>query len=1204
MTVESSLPIQPSATRALVISIEEYGDNAIPRLSGCAAHALEFVRWLGRRGVPKSQIIFRTTIIDSEKERERTGVQAVIDEGGKDLPIGFNVLNQALASLRDSSGNDLLILFWTGHGFSFKSREEAVFRNRQLLFADYRESDKQTVDFNALVSHLLTRPEYPSRQVHIVDACATMFPSLIETEAEIVTSGLARHAHFGNGARLAYVFDTIFSCGELAQTRQDTFFPQLMMTLQDVWPNDWSIPFQALFKRVQAQDQTPFVVHVSSPQFEGATFPDRLLKRYSQGRLPPPTNPKLFVGRNNWIKYLDECWFGRDATIVQFVASGGVGKSTVVWNWLKQLKDTHSYRECNQVFDWSFYSQGQHEYQTDGSKFLNEALKHFAYLLPRLSTDVLANASAEDKADALATAFLICGGVILLDGLEPLQYPESQGGQLYDKGLVRFFNRLIAAPVLKDADRSRLLLVTTRWEIGDLSDLERPGGGIRKVPLDNFSRESGAQLLQGFRFKSDPTRRLVYGSDLEIDQISPAAQQEFEEASDEFGGHALALTVLATFLIQFHNGRIEERKVIESISTETHPSDGPLSERSDPYKHARRVIRSYDRILAKDPSSRACRQILFQLGLFDRPAPIDLLGALRIDPPIRHVTQDVDEIAFGEGLRRLRYLRLISDHSDDATTISAHPLLREHYGRQLRKYHPEAWQAAHYRLFESLDGPRCPLNLEQMEPLFQKVVHGCKAGRYREAFSVLEDRVLGKDEYAAFVLGAFTQLVSVLSHFFKPGNSYVPIRLRGQKTSLTLTFDEQILVLRYMAKYLTPTKGYAATETKHCYRQGIKYAIQYKKPNDEFYFQFGYWRVLQAKGDIKGNGNRLSSCKQADLLIDQANKLRDQELMYMALTASTVAYVSHGEFRRTLNHVNQTRVERDPDLMRETAQRFLDEPVITTQAFGSIAYWHVGEIGMAANEARDAVKRAKELDHTHTRVVTLYATSFFHLMRRAYDEALHTALEILSLTQGHGYYFWRCGGYTVQGLAEAHVGFKNEDTDAVIVGCGKYRRGIDRWRMTGARVHVQFWSCVYSDLLLNRYRREGKQEFLSEAEKLLRESSKDAQERGELWWSAESFRLQGEVYREQSVLVVNSRARAVKEAERLIQCAVRLAQMQNSKMLYLRSVASLAELLDGEHRLVEARGELEKVAGQFDGAVEDADLRRVRRFLNIIGLAG
>ena len=89
-------------------------------------------------------------------------------------------------------------------------------------------------------------------------------------------------------------------------------------------------------------------------------------------------------------------------------------------------------------------------------------------------------------------------------------------------------------------------------------------------------------------------------------------------------------------------------------------------------------------------------------------------------------------------LNHLRELRLIAqkdEHNPD--TLDCHPLIREHFGERLQQQNPNAWKEAHVRLYEyykNLPEKELPDTLQEMEPLFAAVMHGCLAGKHQEAF--------------------------------------------------------------------------------------------------------------------------------------------------------------------------------------------------------------------------------------------------------------------------------------------------------------------------------------------------------------------------------------------------------------------------------------------------------------------------------------
>jgi len=109
----------------------------------------------------------------------------------------------------------------------------------------------------------------------------------------------------------------------------------------------------------------------------------------------------------------------------------------------------------------------------------------------------------------------------------------------------------------------------------------------------------------------------------------------------------------------------------------------------------------------------------------------------------------------------------------DGDALDAHPLVREHFARRLQEDHPAAWKEAHGRLFDHLKDTteHQPDTLEGLQPLYQAVVHGCRAGRHQEACDdVYFDRILrgtGNDRfYPTKKLGAFGADLGAVACFF------------------------------------------------------------------------------------------------------------------------------------------------------------------------------------------------------------------------------------------------------------------------------------------------------------------------------------------------------------------------------------------------------------------------------------------------------
>lgn len=236
---------------------------------------------------------------------------------------------------------------------------------------------------------------------------------------------------------------------------------------------------------------------------------------------------------------------------------------------------------------------------------------------------------------------------------------------------------------------------------------------------------------------------------------------ELEQAVEEYGGHALALTLLGSYLSDVYGGDIRRRGDIESLEGEARHGE-----------HAERVMLAYEKWLG-DGIELA---ILRLLGLFDRPAVGASIQALRAAPAIIGLTEKLQGIRgreWQQALANLRRINLLAAQApNERETLDAHPLVREHFRRRLKSDNPEAWREANNRLYEHLKNTakEFPDTVEEMAPLYAAIAHGCAAGRYQEAFEDVYCRRTLRDNtfFSLKCLGAFGADLAALTSFFEP----------------------------------------------------------------------------------------------------------------------------------------------------------------------------------------------------------------------------------------------------------------------------------------------------------------------------------------------------------------------------------------------------------------------------------------------------
>ncbi len=448
----------------------------------------------------------------------------------------------------------------------------------------------------------------------------------------------------------------------------------------------------------------------------------------------PITGDRLF-GREEELKLLDAAWHDAHTRIVTLVAWAGVGKTALVNRWLNEMQG-QGYLGAHRVYGWSFYSQGAAEgKQASADEFFQETLHWFCDPQPGAGSPV-------DRGRRLARLVGQDKTLLILDGLEPLQYPPGAlhglEGKLKDPGLAAFLKELAVGHPAQPG----LCVITTQESVTDLEP--RKGYAVKEILLDHLSEEAGQELLKSLGVKLGMTR-------------------DIKAAVREYDGHALALTLLGNYIQRVYQGDIRKRDEIPQLSKERVQG-----------RHAGRVMAAYEEWFGPCPE----RDILYILGLFDRPVGKGAIEALKGEPVIPGVTDRLQQMSaedYGWALSHVREARLLAaENPQKPGMLDCHPLVREYFGERLRQENPAGWQAAHERLFryyQDLPAKELPDTLEEMDPLFAAVAHGCTAGLHREAlYEVWYNRIKrGKDHYSTDKLGAFGADLACLSHFF-----YVP----------------------------------------------------------------------------------------------------------------------------------------------------------------------------------------------------------------------------------------------------------------------------------------------------------------------------------------------------------------------------------------------------------------------------------------------
>lgn len=235
----------------------------------------------------------------------------------------------------------------------------------------------------------------------------------------------------------------------------------------------------------------------------------------SGGNAIPFTEASRLFGRDEELADLKSAWSDKDLAIVALDAVGGVGKTALVKAFEQWLVKEGPSIGLHARFFWSFFSQGFDERrQVNGQEFLEEALVFFGYersnAIKSFATGtapsendirrrqkemirgkrdgqgevVYSGLSDWNKGVELAKLVRERRTLLILDGLEPLQYPSAAGvteeGGLRDLGMKALIQGLAQGS-------QGLTVITTRLRISELKQAENTPRvhrvALRPIPL-------------------------------------------------------------------------------------------------------------------------------------------------------------------------------------------------------------------------------------------------------------------------------------------------------------------------------------------------------------------------------------------------------------------------------------------------------------------------------------------------------------------------------------------------------------------------------------------------------------------------------------------------------------------------------------------------------------------------------------------------
>jgi tetratricopeptide (TPR) repeat protein len=501
-------------------------------------------------------------------------------------------------------------------------------------------------------------------------------------------------------------------------------------------------------------------------------------------------------------------------------------------------------------------------------------------------------------------------------------------------------------------------------------------------------------------------------------------ESEMRSASDEFGGHCLALTLLGSYLTDAYNGDIRLR---EEVSAR-------LAQDVRQGVHARKVMESYQTWLGEGPELAVLRM----LGLFDRPADEKALGALLKSPAIPGLTEalvDLRPTGWRSLLAKLRRARLLSrEDPENPGDLDTHPLVREYFGEQLRSQRADAFRECNQRLYDYFraQAPELPDSFREMEPLFSAVICGCHAGLFREALhQVYIPRIQrGNAYFAANVLGARGPLLSVLVHFFDHGRWGSPVEMTVEEQSLTA--EDQLFILMQAALYLTAARGLGVPEALICCERAAPLCHSLDLPVLLFVALIGQWRYSLMT-------DKLTATYQiAARIYSLAQEQNDAALLIGAYRALAGTRYFLGDFESARQYARRgLQLWRSANVRSSVEELYT--PIVGCLCYGALSEWNLGEIASCQAHIDEAISLAIALNDINALAMALNWAATLAESQRNPAKVDRLASDLIELSTRHNFVYWLAVGAIRRGWARSASGQTAEGIAWIEYGLRDFR---------------------------------------------------------------------------------------------------------------------------------------------------------------------
>ena len=384
--------------------------------------------------------------------------------------------------------------------------------------------------------------------------------------------------------------------------------------------------------------------------------------------------------------------------------------------------------------------------------------------------------------------------------------------------------------------------------------------------------------------------------------------------------------------------------------------------------------------------------------------------------------------------------------------------------------------------------------------------------------------------------------------------------------------EQELTLLTTLAVPVLVTTGHVSSELQHLYSRARALCQQVGQvPPQLFSVLYGLTRLSAMQGQYQ------TGREVAEQLHQLAQGTQDPTLLLGAHMAYGAMLLFGGELVGARKQFVQGAELCDPQQVPELLMRYGDDPGAVCRGYGSWSLWLLGYPDQALGMSHDSIAAAEVLAHpVSLTAARLAAAVLSHLNRdpravRKQTEALLTGINEQEFP------LYAIIGTIIRGWTIAQQGRGEE-------GIRLTRQGLEEYQAAGAELYRSFFLALLTEAC----------EAMGQAGEgltILAEALEFSTMRGERWYDAELYRLQGELLLQQFKSTNPQSPNPYAEAEACFQQALKIAQQQQAKSWELRAALSLGRLWQEQGKPDDARQLLEEVYSWFTEGFETTDLQ-------------